>query len=251
MLQLRKKQPREANELVDEIVGTASGVFLWVVLVVKALLRGLEAFDDMDDLKRKLNAFPSELDDLYQHMMEQMEPDYRVSASMYLQIALKSSRVQSQVPLSLLQMSFANENKPSCVLELDKDAGSEGEIALRCEATDARITSRCCGLLEAVYQEDSWTGARVNFLHRSVAEFLEQDETRSYVTQLTAGLDYTVAERLRDACYALLKIYMDSHTAEAFNSAKFVQWARSMVHYLTEYCRYAEKVKDGMDFSLL
>jgi len=41
MLKLRDAEPKHANELVEDIVTKASGVFLWVTLVVRSLLSGL------------------------------------------------------------------------------------------------------------------------------------------------------------------------------------------------------------------
>lgn len=74
MQHLREEDSQGVEDLVREITWRASGVFLWVMLVVKSLIRGLLNFDRIDDLRRRLNQFPTELEDLYQHMMDKMEP---------------------------------------------------------------------------------------------------------------------------------------------------------------------------------
>ncbi|KAI7220580.1 hypothetical protein KC333_g2268 [Hortaea werneckii] len=58
-----------AAKLTDEIRNRADGVFLWVVLVVRSLLRGIDNGDDMATLRRRLNETPSDLYDLFEKML--------------------------------------------------------------------------------------------------------------------------------------------------------------------------------------
>ncbi|PMD67148.1 uncharacterized protein K444DRAFT_489832, partial [Hyaloscypha bicolor E] len=59
---LKDAEPAHAAELVNEVVTKASGVFLWVTLVVKSLLNGLRNRDCIGDLRRRLSELPSDLD---------------------------------------------------------------------------------------------------------------------------------------------------------------------------------------------
>jgi hypothetical protein len=52
-----------ASRLMDNITAKASGVFLWVVLVVRSLLEGLAEGDRISDLQHRLNDIPEELDE--------------------------------------------------------------------------------------------------------------------------------------------------------------------------------------------
>ena len=95
---LLSEYPNEAQVLVTDIILRASGVFLWAMLVVRSLIHGLLNYDGISDLRRRLEVFPTELQSLYKHMMEQMEPLYRRQASEYLQIILQSHGVQLHTP---------------------------------------------------------------------------------------------------------------------------------------------------------
>lgn len=64
MESLRKRQPGDVDRLLNEITSRSSGIFLWVELVAKPLLRGLTAGDHMDDLRRRLYQYPEELEPL-------------------------------------------------------------------------------------------------------------------------------------------------------------------------------------------
>jgi hypothetical protein len=65
MLELKKEDPEGAPQLVTEIVDRASGVFLWVKLVVRSLLDGLSNYDRVSDLQERLWILPVDLEDLY------------------------------------------------------------------------------------------------------------------------------------------------------------------------------------------
>ncbi|KAI6899750.1 hypothetical protein KC316_g13248 [Hortaea werneckii] len=58
-----------AADLTDEMRNRADGVFLWVFLVVRSLLRGIDNGDDMATLRRRLNETPSDLYDLFEKML--------------------------------------------------------------------------------------------------------------------------------------------------------------------------------------
>jgi len=73
---LVKENPEEAGELVKRVLYQAEGVFLWVRLVVDSLLTGLSKRDDIPLLIKRLHAFPSDLEPLYDYMMSSIEPVY-------------------------------------------------------------------------------------------------------------------------------------------------------------------------------
>ena len=77
MQELRMENPSGAQNLVEQIVSRASGVFLWVILVVKSLIFGLNSSDRISDLQRRLDELPQELEDLYKHILSRMKPFYR------------------------------------------------------------------------------------------------------------------------------------------------------------------------------
>lgn len=69
MQRLSITNPGQARSLVREIVNKASGVFLWVRLVVRSLLQGLRDSNRVSDLQRRLKHLPADLEALYGHSM--------------------------------------------------------------------------------------------------------------------------------------------------------------------------------------
>jgi hypothetical protein len=83
---LAVKEPFHVPHLVQEIVTKADGVFLWVTLVVRSLLDGLENRDTISDLQRRLRLLPADLEDLFNSMMKRIDSFYLSRASETLQI---------------------------------------------------------------------------------------------------------------------------------------------------------------------
>jgi hypothetical protein len=165
MRELRLKDQRQVDEFVADIVRKAEGVFLWVIIVVRSLARGLQNYHSIDELKRKLDEYPPELEDLYRHMLNRMGPLYRQQAELYFRIVLQSVEVQPSVPPSLLQMSFASDEDLARVLVGEAIPLSGEETVSRYREMDARMTRWCCGLIET---HDLSCDATVHFLHKSV-----------------------------------------------------------------------------------
>lgn len=74
MRALESYEPGLRTSLTSAIVDKASGVFLWVHLVVRSLLDGLGNYDVGDDLRRRLEDLPEELEALYWIMVQNVKP---------------------------------------------------------------------------------------------------------------------------------------------------------------------------------
>lgn len=101
---LQAREPKFADQLIENIVSKASGVFLWVHLVVAPLLSGMSFGDRVRDLQSRLDDLPQELKDLYDNMMQKLDPFYLEHAAQFIMIMEASDR-----PLPLLLFYFADE----------------------------------------------------------------------------------------------------------------------------------------------
>jgi hypothetical protein len=176
------------DKIVEELVKKSSGVFLWVILVVKLLLRSLDAADTVEELSQQLDALPTELGPFYKHMMDKMETSYRRQASWYLQMVLRSTEVQLEHPLDLMQCFLAEfygeaEIFPDSDQDLKNPTSSfwtESSLLM-----EHRLASRCCGLVEALGHTDRHSYGTVAFIHKSIADFLRLPDIWEYIVDLT------------------------------------------------------------------
>jgi hypothetical protein len=88
MIRLESSYTFETQHLVAQLRKKAHGVFLWVKLVVCILVDCLEAGDTLEDLTKKVDGLPSELEKLYRRMIERMQPEHQADASCMFQICL-------------------------------------------------------------------------------------------------------------------------------------------------------------------
>ena len=172
----------EASKLINIILSKASGVFLWVKLVVKSLLDGFQNYDRISDLQDRVDEFPAELGSLYLHMFRSMESRYQSHAAQLLRIVIQSIEVQQNTALTVLQLSFADEGDPSRAFSAPIRPMDEKERKARYEAMAGRIRSRCCGLIEV-------HGSEVQVLHKSVLDFLTEGEVWETMLSMTRKFD--------------------------------------------------------------
>ncbi|KAK7408873.1 hypothetical protein QQX98_008934 [Neonectria punicea] len=187
---------RERDEswtmLIYQIVEKSSGVFIWVELSVKSLLRGLENRDKKAELLERLDQLPSDLAELYSHMLGRMSSMYRKQAAQLFRIALEAIQAQEQCPLLTVQVSFIDD-QDSPALDLPIRPMSKRDELQRSDHIDGRIRSRCCGLLETRRPKPSerklvsslhFHYPCVDFLHRTVVEFLTDAQVWSSASEL-------------------------------------------------------------------
>lgn len=146
--------PSNASELIRSITRKASGVFLWVVLTVESLIKGLTDGDRVKDLEARLDEIPEELEDLFRKMLHGLEGRYFQDAARLFQIH-RATRWRgfgghAGARFPLLVYGFADEHGTD--LDMTSKWPPRSLSAKECFMVSAsmkrRINSRCNGLLE-------------------------------------------------------------------------------------------------------
>ena len=198
--------------LVEAVTSKACGVFLWVVLVVRRLIVGLQNYESMVDLEREIGRLPSDLEKLYEHMLGSQSEQHRVLGSKYLQLVLRSLEIG--IDLHLLQLSFAEADDYTVSLSSPiRELATEAESWI-CKATEGRLRSRCCGLIETrVVQPNEYSlglpltksDKKVEFFHHTVVEFLQLGNIWGKLQSLTSKAHFSVPKALVSSSLAELK----------------------------------------------
>jgi hypothetical protein len=182
---LRTRETASALLLVSEIVDKSSGVFLWVTLVLQSLQEGLSNADRISNLQARLRALPADLEPFFIHMLKDTNGLYLTQATQLFRLVL-----EAQTPLSLLTLSYFDEEDPEFPFTTEVRALGGDEVQTRCQDMRRRLQSRCKGLLEArksagfsIVTNDVDLlkpanpaavddGMEIDFLHRTVRDFL-------------------------------------------------------------------------------
>ncbi|OAL39757.1 hypothetical protein AYO20_01154 [Fonsecaea nubica] len=185
-------EPQLLDNLTTEITSRARGVFLWVHLVVRDLLRVLRDGGRGKHLFRELESIPLDLDDYFQRIFESVPVPYRKDASIILQTALSCSsedavgvRGVTDFQFRLMHLHFLDQSEDLCfgansqLYDVDFTHPQEGSDLL--ELLERMLMSRCMGLLETGsntdengyygYSQTMNPGTRIEFLHRTVRDY--------------------------------------------------------------------------------
>lgn len=109
---MKKSMDSRYNQLIEDIVERSSGVFLWVYLVVRSLLRGLTDENDFVFMRKRLDHFPSDLRDYFRQMLNSNDDVYRKHAARIFLVMLNRnfSRNFAFTALSFHYLEKAQDN---------------------------------------------------------------------------------------------------------------------------------------------
>jgi hypothetical protein len=217
-----KLRGTSAVTLADTLINRADGVFLWVDLAVKDVLRGVDNEESTDEMEARLAFLPQEIEDLYLHMLKRVEKTYQDSARNYLSLMLVLTPFFDQGK-NLLDFALIEYARTDAVITSGLRDSDVEAIATTCRKLRTQIVTRCAGLLElhapqpedseepeqhtTAYSEIFHSQEKVNFIHRSAYDFLTKDERGTNFLNLTPGLKMQAATQLfksRLAAFRLL-----------------------------------------------
>jgi hypothetical protein len=127
-----EKELELLRQLSEDITLKASGVFIWVKLVVEELIEGVVDGNTVAQLQQVLSSIPHELQALYQRVIYRRKPEYALEFYIMIQIVLRS-----RTPQTLSSLMAAT------------DLALFGELEMSTiGAMERRLASRSGGLLE-------------------------------------------------------------------------------------------------------
>ncbi len=185
---LRRRYPPYADQLMENIVVKASGVFLWVDLVVASLLGGMRLGDRIQDFQRRLDELPPKLEELFEKILHSLDQFYLSHAAQYFALVESAT-----IPLTILQFTFADEESPESALKMLCGSMTEDDISLRIEAMNRRLNSRCKGFLETdrglqgiqAVKMRPQSQLTVQYLHRTVRDFIKSPKAQKFLQSST------------------------------------------------------------------
>ncbi|KAK0614387.1 hypothetical protein B0T14DRAFT_570326 [Immersiella caudata] len=162
--------PTQADEIVSDILDKALGVFLWVS-VISGLLE--ESFRDgarIQELRDILKGLPGEISELFRYIWKRTSPRFRAEASQYFQIIHICDDLG--IAHSGLVLWFGDPDVP---VEVDKKQVTEMYLRGAVKSIERRLVSRTGGLLELHGNSEDPLQLRVEFMHRTAAEWVDQN----------------------------------------------------------------------------
>lgn len=181
-----------ASELINDVGTRSEGVFLWVYLVVRSLLRGLRNEDDLSDLRRRLESLPVDLSKFFERMIDSIEDVYRQRTA---RLFLTLSRARRSFPvLSFFFLDFDGPKPPADTQDLaflkewpDVDTGYFEVLITK----KRQLVAQCKDIIHIAPDPAAPVlfGERVTFLHRTVVDFINTGEMYGQLQRLAGPFD--------------------------------------------------------------
>ena len=263
--QLAARDKELASKLANEIVDRAEGVFLWVEIVVCLLLKGINNWDTIPQLWKRLRSFPTELEALYESMVSRIEPIYSDWVSKAFQYMVAAAELfydpfrrstfadapedtaglddgpNGAMPLTLIEFSFA--------LQGDYNLGrtkvmSASQIMAQLEETVMHLAARCVGFLE-ISDTEKLNGLAASFrivrwMHRTTHDFVRDSTRWSEITNEDCFKDPSVSCQLMTASLLSLKM-LAGKSGKARTSEPWPEhWAGDLVQNALIFAHYAD-----------
>ena len=242
------------QQLIDDVVRKAEGVFLWVNLVVTQLVLAIETEAEASNLHQLVATLPEGLKQLYQSIVAKIPKDRLHDAINLLQLTASTNahaELSHKYGAGTLWKICNAMKEPSTAISGKAyfEEGFRGDEAPgqkeQCAAMKRRIQSSCRGL---VHCDDilNLCEATVTFLHRTCVEYVLDTEVFS---QMVAKVDRKLIgnPEISLMAMALRLLKMDPQHKPAFVGQSLEQ-ARSMKSRSTAIdtfflrARYAERL---------
>lgn len=215
MQKLMVRHRTEALALVEELAEKSSGVFLWVILACRSLLSGFADYDRLAELKQRMDELPPELEEMFKHMLNRIDVRHRGQGARLLRLCFEF-RKYGVGAMSAMGLALVDDNQDSVAYHRLLSIEEKREL---CEELAGRLRSRCGGLLELAQrrnlhagpldrhkpcfcsaskgsQHDPMVDGRVEFMHRTVFEFLDNEEVWEFDCLQTSKSHSSIASEL-------------------------------------------------------
>ncbi|KAI4621947.1 hypothetical protein J4E80_004322 [Alternaria sp. BMP 0032] len=211
--------------LTKAISDRAQGVWLWVYLVTRDLVRAVNRNEGVDMLWKIMTQFPADLEKYFSHILKAVESQYLEEMS---QIFLITVDELQPLPLYAFSLLLESECKnPAYAINLPIRPLRDSDLKSEYPTWKERIENRCSDLL-IVDDEDH----QVDFLHRTVRDFLRDN----YYPQLQANLKdkFSSTSTLCRMCLVMLKSLPDIDFKSPSSINKVIGLTDELLYYAYE-----------------
>ena len=135
------------DDTIDIILRKAEGVFLWVNLAVRDQLEGIRNGDDAEQLRERLEILPTEIEEVYGHMLLGVDKVYQKEVARYVGLVLHTAG------WPLFEFALAEHKRIDDIVLFSPDI-SICDIGQHCKSIEERIATTCKGFLEVRKEMD-------------------------------------------------------------------------------------------------
>jgi hypothetical protein len=239
---------QSAHLFPQEIRKRAQGVFLWVFLVVRSLLRGLTEDDDMPMLRERFRDIPGDLEAYFRRMLTAVEKVYSRYMARSLLLACTA---ETPLPLSSYWYIDVDSRNTSFAMQAAHEPYTHGNFLLMKKNVTNCISKWCRDLLEVTTDDKTHDSVddpifqfQVDFLHRTVREFLITGTMQGYLKE-RAGCHFRPEATLSRIFLVHAKTIPSQFRDHPGTTGHFQYAAGNMMYYVRQHeIRYGETLAE-------
>jgi hypothetical protein len=220
-------------DLFDMILRRSRGVFLWVVLVTRALIRARDQGRPRSQWRVILEGLPTALNELFRQIMSNLEDKDRPDSATLFQVLIFGKEAMSLDRLRLI-FGFAVDEPPAS-LKMWK----QSDLYLSEKAFKKRIRDLSCGLIEV--KDDRYPGEShtVQFIHETVRTFFVENNYAT-LAKLHPNIGQSPSE---GACEIVMQAWLNylstSDTIDAAFDRQDCRGGHAEIYSRIPYLKYA------------
>ena len=192
---LEKDKPNETEAikyLLRILIDRAEGVFLWLSIMIKDLIKASKCGDSINELRERLQTTPNTMYGLYRRILRSLDETYLDYALKTFQIMVGSEMFNRLIcrnfeTLSLLDFACIDEASWTHVKQFDRPYFCSSIFRSRCRELYIRLNARCGSLIDIKDNEDQaqslvalYRGQTVDFVHRTAVEYLKDEYVEKF-----------------------------------------------------------------------
>ncbi|KAF2849617.1 hypothetical protein T440DRAFT_499542 [Plenodomus tracheiphilus IPT5] len=241
--QILEKENPQCKEILGLIADLAQGVWLWVFLVTRDIRIAVNRDEGVDMLRKIVHQFPADLERYFKRIIESVRPQYLEEMSQIFLIT-----VDELQPLPLYAFALLEEERkdPSYAINAPIRPVQEAQILEKYPVWKSLVQNRCSDLL--LVDDDPhplFLSHSVDFLHRTVRDFLQDN----YYSKLTENLksDFDSTASLAKICLAMLKSLPGVDFGSTSSRNKIIGLTDELLYYAHE----TEKRSESSESTLI
>lgn len=232
------------REIVAKITEHAQGVWLWVYLVVRDLVKAVNREESVSTLKRIIEEFPPDLEGYFDQVIKRIDPLFRRDMVRIFLITLEEVQPLPLFAFSLLESEDLNHRY---AIEAKESPLSESELEAVETPWKSRIINRCGDLLLVNSGEHPiFLRNPVDFMHRTVRDFLQKYHLPILAKEL-GDQKYSPLLSLCNMMLYLLKRLPKSDLSEPYLRKASIHRMIGLVDELLYYAHEYEKAESSPD----
>ncbi|GKZ40081.1 hypothetical protein AbraIFM66950_002273 [Aspergillus brasiliensis] len=225
-----QQEDSRCTKLIAQIAETSQGVWLWTYLVTNDMRSLIAHNEKYEMLHRTLESFPPRLEEYFANIIERRNPAFREEMC---QIFLITAEAVQPVPILLFTYLQPQIQNAKYAINYDIMPISKWEVDDNYFDWRHQLHNRCGDLLriECENEIDNFFRYRVDFLHRTVRDFLRDNHDGKL--REGAGLTFNPTSSLCHLTLVLLKRF-PVHNEFRANINRIIQLVDEILYYSHE-----------------